>query len=221
MKKSFLLIIVLVCWQSSKAQFVDKYGINMGFTYSNQLWNYKEMFAEKHKMDYKPGFSIFLSSEKQIASWISIRPELGYIQKGFKNNMEFITSDGEIMQQDDKNVIFHDLALNLCIKIMPFHISWNPYLALGISEEYMFAYKDIDYVETGSGKTYHIFSEMFDDYGDINATAILGLGLEVNDLVYAEIDYIPSLTKRYKSSFLDIKDNCFEARIGLNINRLL
>jgi hypothetical protein len=221
MKRKYLPLLIILYSQVLSAQIFDKYGINAGITYSTQIWNYKVVPMEDIKMDYKTGFSVFIAGEKQIAPWISIRPEFGYLQKGFKSNIRLIAENGEFYPQNNRNVVFHDLALDMNFKITPINTSWNPYLVLGLSEEYMFAYKDILFEEPGSGNTYHLYETMIEDFTDLNTTAILGLGLEVNSQIYIEFDYIPSLTKSFKSSFLEIKENCYQMRIGLNINKLL
>lgn len=67
----------------------------------------------------------------------SIRPEIGYIQKGFKNNVELISSDGTSVGVDKENVIFHDLAVNIGLKIIPINLKFSPYVLIGLRGDYI------------------------------------------------------------------------------------
>jgi hypothetical protein len=84
MKKSLTIIaLLLLISRFGSAQLIDKYGFNIGMAYTNQIWDYKLVSIDNSNKDYKPGLAVFLSAEKKITKVFSIRPEIGYIQKGF------------------------------------------------------------------------------------------------------------------------------------------
>ena len=117
MKKSLMIVaLLLLISRFGSAQLIDKYGFNIGMTYSNQFWDYKLISIDNPNKDYKLGLAVFLSAEKKISKVFSLRPEIGYIQKGFKNNVEMTSSDGTSAGVNKKNVIFHDLGLNFGLK---------------------------------------------------------------------------------------------------------
>lgn len=202
------------------AQFVDKYGFNIGLSYSNQLRDYKLISVDNPNMDYKLGLAVFLSAEKKISKVFSIRPEIGYIQKGFKNNVEMIFSDGTSAGVNKENVIFYNLGLNVGLKITPFDFKIVPYALLGFRCDYMLSYKDIEFEEQGSGLIFNMYKSEIDKFNKLNLGGLIGIGFELNDLTYMEFEYNPSITKSYKSKGLDIRDNCWGLKVGFNINKL-
>lgn len=221
MKQKLLIIaFLLLLTKYGSAQIIDKYGFNLGLSYSNQLWDYKIISIDNPNKDYKPGLAVFLSAEKKISKVFSIRPEIGYIQKGFKNNVEMISSDGTSAGVDKENVIFHDLGLNIGLKITPFDFKIVPYALLGFRYDYMLSYKDIVFEEQGSGLKFNMYKSEIDKFNKSNFGGLIGIGFEFNDLTYIEFEYNPSITKSYGSTGLDIRDNCWGIKVGFNINKL-
>ena len=216
-QKLLLISLLLMLSKYGTAQLLDKYGLNVGLSYSNQLWNYKKISIDNPNKDYKAGLSIFLSGEKKIRKTLYIRPEIGYIQKGFKNNVEMTFSDGTSGGVDKKNVIFHDLAANLCLKIKPFDLKLSPYACLGFRYDYMIAYKDIVFEEAASGNKLDMYKSQIDQFNKSNLGALMGIGVEFKASVYMEFEYNPSITKSYSKSILEIRDNCWGVKIGMNI----
>jgi len=221
MKQKLLIIaFLLLQYKYGSAQFIDNYGFNLGLSYSTQFWSFKLLSMEMNK-DYKPGFAVFFSAEKKISKVFSIRPEIGYIQKGFKNNVEVHSSDGIPLGVDKKNVIFHDLGLNVGLKITPFDFKIVPYALLGFRCDYMLAYKDILFEEEGSGLIFNMYQSDIDCFNKTNLGGLIGIGFEINDLTYIEFEYNPSITQSYRSANgLNTKDNCWGAKVGFNINKL-
>lgn len=206
--------------QYGHAQFIDKYGLNIGATYSNQLWSFLIGPEDDFSQDYKLGYSVFFSMEKQLSHVFSIRPEIGYIQKGFKNIHEVYLDGGSIPKPagvDRKNVLFHDVSLNIGLKITPFTLHWNPYAVFGLRTDYMLFYRDIKYVDQGARREYGMYKSYIDEFNNPNLGGLISIGLEYKNLIYLEVEYNPSLTNSYKSRIFKIKDNCWGIRIGLNI----
>ena len=191
----------------------------MGASYSNQLWDYKMITINNTNKDFKIGFTAFLTAEKRINKIFSIRPEIGYIQKGFKNNYDLVFPSGNA-GVDKKNVIFHNLAADLGLKITPFDLKFVPYFLVGLRGDYMFSYKDIVAVEQGSGFKFNMYKSQIDEFKKFNLGGLIGLGYEFNETVYMEIEYNPSFTSSFNDTGLQIKDNCWDIKLGFNLNRL-
>lgn len=221
MKQHFLILaFLLLCSSYGNAQFFDKYGVNAGICFTNQLWDYKFISFDHPYQDYKAGLSTFLSAEKKISKLFHIRPELGYIQKGFKNNVEVTNSDGSSLGALNKNVVFHDLAFNVGVKITPLDTKIAPYVLLGFRCDYMFSYKDIVLDAHDGGIKYDLFSSQIDQFNSFNLGGLIGIGLEYNDQVYVEIEYNPTITNSYSSATLVVRDNCMGVKAGINLNTL-
>lgn len=212
-----IIAIFLIFTQYATAQLVDKYGINIGLSYSKQLWDYKKI-AMSNDIDYKPGLAVFLSAEKKINKTFSLRPEIGYIQKGFKNKTELYFNDGTSGGGKNKNIIFHNLAANLGLKITPFTYRIAPYALFGIRYGYMIAYKDIVVEEPVSGLKFNMYKDIVEDFNKSNVGGLIAVGVELKNLTYLEFSYNPTLTKSYNNSLREVKDICWELKIGLNIN---
>ncbi len=221
MKKSLMIVaLLLLISRFGSAQLIDKYGFNIGMTYSNQFWDYKLISIDNPNKDYKLGLAVFLSAEKKISKVFSIRPEIGYIQKGFKNNVEMTFSDGTSAGVNKENVIFHDMGLNVGLKITPFDFKVVPYALLGFRCDYMTSYKDIVFEEQYSGLKFNMYKSEIDKFNKLNLGGLIGVGFEFNDLTYIEFEYNPSITKSYGSTGLDIRDNCLGIKVGFNLNKL-
>ena len=73
MRRNLLFLVLLtLIYQYGTCQFIDKYGINIGTTFSNQIWDYKIMSIDNPAKKYKTGFSAFFSAEKEINKIFSI-----------------------------------------------------------------------------------------------------------------------------------------------------
>jgi hypothetical protein len=219
MKKEFLIIILtLLISMDGIAQLMDKYGLNIGATFSNQKWTQDDFHLfhfDSHKMGYKTGLSVFFSAEKNLNKVISFRPELGYIQKGFKNNTNILSFSRE---QPKGNVVFHEFGFNFGLKIKPFHYKWSPYTFIGSRFDYMLAYSDIVTKDLKTGEPVHIYKTLIDELTKLGIGALISIGIEKNDLFYIELEYNPELNR--SRSPIKMTDNCLAIKLGLNINKM-
>ncbi len=217
-KLVFILALTLIA-KLSHSQLIDRYGINVGTSYSTQIWDYKLINVDSDN-EYKFGFQAFLQAEKDFGKLLALRTELGYIQKGFKNNLTLTSAEGTFVGTNNDNVILHDLALNLGLKIKPLKTDFSPYFLAGLRGDYMISYKDVEIEEPGSGLKFNIYESTIEDFNKFNIGGLIGLGVDIKDLFYFEIEYNPNFTKNFDDTGLSIKDNCWGAKIGLNINKL-
>lgn len=221
MRQRLVFIIALTLMAKlSYSQIIDRYGINIGTSYSTQIWNYKFIYVDPDH-EYKFGLQSFLQVEKDFGDLMSLRAEFGYIQKGFKNNITLTLTDETEAGTHIGNVILHDLALNFGLKVKPLKTDFSPYLLLGLRGDYMIAYKDIEFEDPISGQVNSTYESIIEEFNKFNLGALIGLGISIKDLIYFEVEYNPNFTKNHDERVVDIKDNCWGAKIGLNINKLI
>lgn len=145
--------------------------------------------------------------EKDLGSIVTIRSEAGYIQKGFKNKEELRLASGFTAGYNE-NVILHNFALNLGAKICPIENTFSPYLFLGTRLEYLLSYKDIIYEEAGSDLEINIYDYQIKDFEKFNYGALIGIGVDINELLYLEIEFNPNISPNYSDNSLTIRDFC-------------
>ena len=205
--------------QYSYGQIIDRYGFNVGASYSTQLWNFK-LSPIDWDIEYKFGLMTFLSGEKFFGKF-GLRAEIGYLQKGFRDTRELIFSDGTSISPENKSVILHDLALNIGLKFTPFKFEYPPYIFIGVRGDYLISYKDIVFEEPISGWKFNRHKSFIDDFTKLNLGGLFGIGFDIKELFYFEIEYNPNLTKNLDEKGLSIKDKSFGVKFGVNINNLI
>ena len=85
MKKNLLIIILLVfITKYGTAQFIDKYGVNIGASYSSQLWDYKLISVDNPNKDYKIGVSAFCQQRKRLVKCLVFAQKLDTYKKDLK-----------------------------------------------------------------------------------------------------------------------------------------
>ncbi|MFV0592918.1 MAG: porin family protein [Draconibacterium sp.] len=219
MKHRLVIILALILIaRLSYSQVVDRYGINVGTSFSSQVWDYKLVSVDADNK-YKFGLQAFFQAEKDLGNAFAIRTELGYIQKGFKNDLELLFPDGTSAGTNNDNVIFHDLALSLGLKIKPLKSDYSPYFLVGMRGDYMISYKDIELEEPASGLKINLYESLIEDFNKFNFGGLVGLGVDVKGLIYFELEYNPNFTKNLHKAGVSIKDNCWGAKVGFNINQ--
>jgi len=220
MLQRFYFVLIAFC-SISNAQFIDNYGIRIGSGISNQYWDYKnELFSDLSEWkENKLGLTIYLNCEKKIINPISIRSEIGYIQKGFKENITFVFPDDEgDFQVVNNKVAFHDLSTNLGIKVIPIQMKFKPYFLVGLRGDYLLKYKDIEV--NAAGTKYGMYEDYFDEFNRFILSGTIGFGLSYNEIIYLDFEYSPAITKSYNNAMLAIRERYIDFTIGLNINKL-
>lgn len=218
-QRLWMLLVLLLGAIDGEAQLFDQYGVSLGATYATQDWDYK-IIPYNPPIDYHVGMAAFLFAEKKLSNTFRFRPEIGYIQKGFVDNHEFeVVGGGPVVEVIDKNVVFHDLQLNLGLKLTPFATKLMPYGVLGIYGDYMLAYDDAVIREGEDGPEFDMYSSQIDDFKKSNFGGFVGLGLEFDEKLFCELTYSPALTNRFKDQGLQVKDHSFELKLGLKLAR--
>nr|WP_321356450.1 outer membrane beta-barrel protein [uncultured Draconibacterium sp.] len=215
MKQTLIfLCILLVGAVHVKAQFIDRYSVSVGTTYATQEWDYVNWPDWENNKSYRLGFTAFLSAEKDLNNLFVLRTDIGYIQKGFLNDQELFVVDGTSAGTIDKDVIFHNLALGLTFKIAPFSTGFSPYALVGARGEYLLDYKDSYFTEEGSGLEFPMFGNRIDEFNKLGLNGVVGLGIELGNLFYFEIEYNDNLSRKTDDTAIEVSDICWVAKLG-------
>lgn len=204
-----------------KGQLLDGFGFRIGGGLSNQYWNYLDFPDLSEWKDNKYGLSAIINAEKNIYQILSIRAEIGYIQKGFKNDIAFVMQQEEIELQGE-DVIFHDLTVSAGLKVAPFNKIVKPYLIIGLRTDYLLKYEDITF--EFEGQEYGLYEDVMDIMNDINkltAGVLMGIGFDYNELIYLDFEINPALTNNYSDREKNISDRYIGLTLGLNIKNLI
>ncbi len=221
MKKEVILGLISILSVTANGQFLDNYGLQLGLGLSNQYWNYKNnMFSNLSGWkDNKTGFIAQVYAEKNFGRYFSLKPTIGYIQKGFKDDITLTTEEGEDIAVVNNKVLFHDLSLGLVMKIIPIDKSFKPYIIGGFRGNYMIDYRSV--IIDQQGVKNELNTELYDDFNKFTIDAVIGIGISYNDLLFLDMEYAPPVTKNFESSALEIHDRYFCLTLGLNLNSLI
>ena len=86
--KRVLTFAILLSAMITNAQIVKSVGFKVGSSFSNQHFEYKDIdLAYKHKM--KPGLFAAVNAEFFSCKFLSLSTDVGFIQKGWKDKMEY------------------------------------------------------------------------------------------------------------------------------------
>jgi len=202
----------------TNAQFIDKYGIRTGFGISNHHWYQADSSGWTEK---KTGFVVFINAEKQLNKYITIRTELGYINKGYSFIPTIISVDSVITRGSLVNVNFHDLSFDLGIKAKFSESKLIPYIIAGFRFDYMISYKVVDTDNSNPYDWPHLLESDLSEYNRIVVGGLVGIGIEYNDLVYFELEYNHDITKLYDKKNVKIYGQYFGLTCGINISELI
>ena len=220
MKKVVIIGIILSISVFVNAQVIDNYGFRVGLGLSSQYFEYKDAGLEdlSGRKENKLGFAFYVNAEKKINKYFSIRPEIGYIQKGYKDDISFITQDPEDIDVINDKVKLNNLSADFSVKITPLETKIKPYIIIGMRGDYLFDYKGIE--AECHGFTIEVGEITLKEYDKFVLSGLLGFGVEFNDSFYLDIEYNPAITKNLDSSFLSVKDSYVGVTVGMNINTL-
>lgn len=191
--KRLLLISGLLVSLASSAQFFQGWGIFAGATLGRQYWYYSEP-SQKLKQKYLLRWNGEVWAEfgnNPTFRWVT---ELQYNAKGTKH----VNEDGS------KTTFLNHYA------------AWNNYLM--IRKEF---FAIIPYVKVGPRLEYVVKSPQ--DFNKFHMTGALGGGVEF--VAYGPVKFIteafwvPDATRSYTGGNPEIKQHCWELRVGLKFSK--
>ncbi len=216
MKIKYYLIFCLMAIPSYlvKGQILDGFGFRIGGGISNHYWNYLDFPDLSYWKDNKYGLSAMINAEKNIYQILSVRSEIGYIQKGFKNDMSIEMQQEEINLKG-KDVIFHDLAVNAGLKVAPFNKTIKPYLIIGLRADYLLKYEDITF--EFEGQEHNLYENLFNNINKLTLSVLMDVGFEFKERYYLDFELNPALTNNYSKEGLEVSDRYIGLTLGLNM----
>jgi hypothetical protein len=209
----------LILTHNAHSQIIDHFGLRIGAGLSNQYWDYKRFPSLSEWKKDKIGLAFYINAEKKLNKYLSVRPEIGYIQKGFTEDINLTSETGEDIGILDNDIILHDLSLNIAVKFSPLKSKFKPYIIAGFQGNYLLGYQDLQIEFNGIKQG--LYKSILDSLQKFTFGGLIGIGIEYNNLIYLDIEYNPALTKNLDRTGLSIKDRYFGLTLGLNINVLL
>jgi hypothetical protein len=203
MKKLLIVGFILVLCTASQAQFIRGYGLKVGGTVANQVWDYTGQSIIEP--DGKVGFNLGGFIEFLDLPAISVVGEVNYVQKRAEEDVAVTTienPDGVGTQTYN----FGDDYLNISAlaKLRFSMVVIAPYIVAGPKIDFSLN-RQID-------------TDFEDDFKNARFGFKIGVGTEVDLKVIhllAEFIYDYDANSLYKGNDLEIKTNSFDFRIGI------
>ena len=208
----FIFLFINIC--TSGTSLFEKYGLKIGTSLATQKWEYHDLppYFGDPNLPTKIRWGIDAAVYLQVADFkiLSIITEIHYIQKGRCVTISGITiadnPDGyEETGPHQITMSFNYLSLPILLRTNLLQSSYSPYLFLGPRLDYLI---------------YHEPSSVYDNFTKIDYGMTIGLGCEMNFefvIFLVEIRYSPTLNYSYQNQYLNVKNECAEILIGIQL----
>lgn len=213
MKKSILLVIVVLGFTILNAQLNLSYGFKTGFVIANQDFDYSVLDYNSNEiiLDLEKHYGLIIGPSIGLfkESNIDLIIELNYVQKGMIYEMDRYDENGNNLGTINFNnrveylslLILGELSYNSTIKL--------PYLLIGPRIDILLGYKSED----------NLFDDVYDDFESFDFGGSIGLGYELNlwesyNFLF-EIRFSPSFTNSYETELLTVKNNSVDFLTGI------
>ena len=210
MKKSIGLILVSFMFSStSLSQTPIKWGMNLGYTSSNQNFNntYSNTSVEYNA---KPGIEIGVFGEFFSFSHLSFIGEIEYLQKGTKNN------DITVVRIANNPQGYEELGkLNFRYDYISFSTLAKGKYKIGLITPFIVAGPTFSYLFDGNEQA----NISIDKYNKFVLGYSVGIGAEVDTIlplpIFLEIIYNQDITKAFSDDLFYVKNNYLGFLIGI------
>lgn len=187
----FLSVILIFNTTFANAQFVKAWGLTIGGTRSNQIWNYDSLDNNLRKKA-KYGFNASALVEWLDHDYFRIVSELQYNQKGAKENLA---------PNEGLKYKTNYLAFNNFLKIRQELNDFTPYFLIGPRLEYLLN------APLPNPKKFHL-------------SASAGIGIEFLHkrpwIFFTEYHYNPGIMKSFRTpDVVAVRNTSMELRIGI------
>ncbi len=215
MKKTLFLtfLIILFIIQKTNAQVIRSVGIKSGISLSKQTWTYK-IIDKKLKKDNRIGLNLALNFEWFNNDYFTLITDIGYIQKGCKEEIMMTTVDnpesGPLKTFDTR---FDYLYFSPQLKFRKEFARIVPYVFVGPRIDYQLSYKsDFDYsvIENNFEK---IILGL--NYGLGVEYLIKGIGLNVEFHHFYDFTDIMNTDQTQTNTGGKIKNNALTINLGI------
>ncbi|MCK9450677.1 MAG: hypothetical protein M0Q90_03210 [Bacteroidales bacterium] len=213
------LIFFLPFHKSTVAQPFD-YGIEVGVGAYNEKWT-SDIFPLTGWGKDKAGLTVSIFGALKHSSNFSTKLELGYMNKGFINDLSWEYPDGSVVTPYSFRTDLKTFKLSLGERITFLASSFRPFFDVGFNVQYV--------PESEIGNRPMVFMDkdavpkMFYDYkwNTITFNGTVGIGLIYKQLVYIKLEYNHAFTKLLDDNGVEVIDRAFVGSVGVNINELV
>lgn len=203
------------------AQIEDGFGVMIGQTYSNQYNEFNGLDFAAFDHSFKIGLKASAYIERKLGNRLSVRSEIGYIEKGFKLNDQVLRRNGGAFGIRNDRVIFHNLAFDIGLKMKIFKNEKAPYIFTGIRVDYLFSYRDVELVFVpGPEEPIGLFGFEIDQNDKQSYGGLFGIGFDSRGQYFFELVYNPNLAKSQNQEGFSTKDVAWVAKVGFNLKKL-
>ena len=216
MKKIAILTLLIVSFilQKTNAQILRDVGIKTGISISKQNWTYNSI-DKVLKKDYRIGLNIALNFEWFNNDYVTLITDIGYIQKGFKEEIMMTTVDnpesGPLKTFDTR---FDYMYFSPQLKIRKEFNDFIPYVFAGPRIDYQLFYKsdfELSVIEKDFEKI--IFGL---NYGLGIAYRIKGIGISLEFTNFYDFTNIMNTQPTQNTTGLKIRNNAFTINLGIH-----
>jgi len=218
-KITAIMLFVLFLPLISHSQFLTGFGIKAGATLSEQsiyLTDGSTFYDTKPILGYNAAIFTEIINNKTFS--LIIDP--GYEQRG--HSVEIIRTDefGNVLGTDDWFFRTHYITIGALAKIRYSAKRVSPYLIIGPRLDLYLGYK----VSASDEELYPWLNDLkstaHEDAKKINYSINFGAGLQFERLLpfvtLLEFNYSPAINSSYSNSYIKVKDNYFNLKLGIN-----
>lgn len=210
MKKLSLIILIIICYSTTQAQFIKNVGVKTGATISRQMWKYAPGLGISIDPDSKIGFNAGVFAEFLNLPFLSFVAEVNYVEKGMQLTAYITPIDNpdggtETVMKAGVNY----LNLSLLAKVRLEGVLFTPYIIAG---------PKVDFEISRNGQI--LGGTVFDDYTKSRFGFKVGGGTEIkvlNITFLAEILYDSDFGNLFESSNLKITTSAVDLRAGVSL----
>ncbi len=206
----------MALFEQLTAQEKYNYGVKIGSCFSKQNWENTLLNELSSKKQFKFGVSCSITGEIIVFPKLSLNIGAGYAQKGFKEDYADEKFKNENISLLNNNLTLHNLTGDIGIKFYPFNKINSIFTFTSLRNEFLIDYKDILFEQNGTQYGYH--KKTVDDFNKYYLSGIIGIGWNINEFCYLNIEYNVSLTEISGSEYQKIKDKCIVLSLGITIN---
>lgn len=215
MKKTLLLanLLAIFIFHNTNAQIIKDIGVKSGISLSSQNWIYNGTDIEL-KRDYRTGLNFAVNLEWFDNDYFTLITDIGYIQKGFKEEIMMTTPDnpdsGPLKTFDTR---FDYLFFSPQLKVRKEINRIIPYVFVGPRIDYQLSYN--------SDFNLAVIENDFEDiifglnYGLGIEYMLNGLGLNVEFTNFYDFTDVMNIEPAEDNPGLKINNNAFTINIGI------
>ena len=208
---SALLLIVIAAPISSQAQLIDRVGLSGGFVSAHATDN-----MDRFDLNRRSGWTAVAFIEKRVFSALSVRSEVGYVQRGFVDTREEIDDDGTLLAIIEAETQLDYLTVPLLAKLTYDASPASMYALAGPRLDILLNRDAEDFEFTSSPP---VESEIVDFYDSVAFGGTVGIGIETDLLptrLFVEGRYDIDFTDSFPSDVpRTVRNNALSVVIGV------